>query len=109
MTGMLRKVAISTVAALTLGAGVTATAAPSAAQGLRAPGWHGGGWHGGGWRGAYWRGGYWGGYWGGPVAAVVLGASRWARSPGRPTLTGRAIMAGAMCKTNRPMTAGAIL
>jgi hypothetical protein len=68
MTGMLRKVAISTVAALTLGAGVTATATPSAAQG-----WHGPGWHGGGWHGAYWRGGYWGGGWGGPVAAGVLG------------------------------------
>jgi hypothetical protein len=54
MTSMLRKVAISTIAALTLGAGITATATPSTAAG-----WHGHGWHGGGWHGGYWRGGRW--------------------------------------------------
>jgi len=60
MTSMLRKAAISAVAALTLGAGVTTTATPSMAQG-----WQGHGWHGGGWRGGYWRGGRWyGGGWG---------------------------------------------
>src|SRR3984893_19444210 len=52
MTSMLRKAAIGAVAALTLGAGVTATTTPSMAQG-----WHGHGWHGGGWHGGYWRGG----------------------------------------------------
>jgi hypothetical protein len=51
MTCMLRNAAISAVAALTLGAGVTTTATPSMAQG-----WQGHGWHGGGWRGGYWRG-----------------------------------------------------
>ena len=49
MTRMLRKAAIGASAALTLGAGIAATATPSMAQG-----WHGGGW-------------------GGPVAAGVLG------------------------------------
>jgi hypothetical protein len=64
---MLRKATIGAVAALTLGAGVTATATPSMAQG-----WHGGGWYGG--RGYGWGGGYYGGGWGGPVAAgVVIG------------------------------------
>ena len=53
MTTKLRKAAISTIAALTLGAGVTATATPSAVQG-----WHGHGWHGGGLHGGYWRGGH---------------------------------------------------
>ena len=69
MTSMLRKGAIGAIAALTLGASITAT--PSAAQGWHGYGWHGG-WHGGGWgrhRG-YWGGG-WG--WGGPVAAGVIG------------------------------------
>src|ERR1700731_4619789 len=68
MTCMLRNAAISAVAALTVGAGVTTTATPSMAQG-----WQGHGWHGGGWRGGYWRGGRWyGGGWGGPVAAGGL-------------------------------------
>jgi hypothetical protein len=70
MTSMLRKAAISTIAALTLGAGISATATPSMAQG-----WHGHGWH-GGWRGGRgygWGGGYYGGGWGGPVAAGVIG------------------------------------
>jgi hypothetical protein len=71
MTSMLRKAAISTIAALTLGAGITATATPSMAGGWHGHGWHGGGWHGGGWHGGYWHGGGWG--WGGPVAAGVLG------------------------------------
>jgi hypothetical protein len=72
MSSMLRKVGIAAVAALTMGAGVTATATPSAAQGWYGHGWHGGGWHGGGWG---WRRGYWGGGWGwgGPVAAGVIG------------------------------------
>jgi hypothetical protein len=52
----LKKTALAAMAALTLGAGVAATATPAAAQ------WHGGGW-GGGWHGGY----------GGPVAAGVLG------------------------------------
>jgi hypothetical protein len=47
MTTKLRKAAISTIA-VTLGAGVTATATPSAAQGWHGHGWHGHGWHGGG-------------------------------------------------------------
>jgi hypothetical protein len=64
MTSMLRKAAISAIAALTLGAGITATATPSMAAGWRGHRWHGG----------YWRGGRWyGGGWGGPVAAGVLG------------------------------------
>jgi len=66
MTSKLRKAAISTIAALILGAGITATATPSMAEG-----WHGHGWHGGYWHGGYWHGGGWG--WGGPVAAGVLG------------------------------------
>jgi len=70
MTGMLRKAAIGGVAALTLGAGVIATATPSMAQGWHGHGWHGGGWRGGGWG---WHRGYWGGGWGGPVAAGVIG------------------------------------
>jgi hypothetical protein len=69
MTSMLRKAAISAVAALTLGAGVTATATPSMAQGWHRHGWHGD-WRGGGWG---WHRGYWGGGWGGPVAAGVIG------------------------------------
>jgi hypothetical protein len=76
----LRKAAIGAVAALTLGAGVTATATPSLAQGWHGHSWHGGGWRGGG-RGGYWRGGrgygwgggYYGGGWGAPVAAGVIG------------------------------------
>ena len=67
MTTKLRKAAISTIA-VTLGAGVTATATPSAAQGWHGHGWHGPGWHGGGLHGGYWRGGRWyGGGWGGPA------------------------------------------
>src|SRR6202011_4791051 len=59
----LRKAAIGAVAALALGAGVTATATPSMAQGWHGHSWHGDGWRGGG-RGGYWRGGR--GYgWGG--------------------------------------------
>jgi hypothetical protein len=80
MTSMLRKAAIGAVAALTLGAGITATATPSMAHGWHGHGWHGGGWRGGG-HGVYWRGGrgygwgggYYGGGWGGPVAAGVIG------------------------------------
>ena len=71
MTSMLRKAAIGAVATLTLGAGVTATATPSIAQGWHGDGWHGGGWYGG--RGYGWGGGYYGGGWGGPVAAGVIG------------------------------------
>jgi hypothetical protein len=112
MTSMLRKAAISTIAALTLGAGITATATPSMAASWHGHGRHGGGWHGGGLHGGYWRGGRWyGGGWGGGRSrrAILSAASRSARSPDRPMPTGRAIMAGAMCKTGRPMTAGAIL
>jgi hypothetical protein len=76
MTSMLRKAAIGAIAALTLSAGITATATPAAAQGWHGYGWHGygwhGGWHGGGWgwrRGWGWSDG-WG--WGGPVAAGVI-------------------------------------
>jgi hypothetical protein len=68
MTSTLRKTAIGALAALTLGAGVTATATPSAAQG-----WRGGyRWNAGYWHGGYWRGGYYG--WGAaPVVAGVIG------------------------------------
>jgi len=53
MTSKLRKAAIGALAALTLGAGVTATATPSAAQGWRS----GYRWNAGYWHGGYWRGG----------------------------------------------------
>src|ERR1700730_1154250 len=66
MTSKLRKAAIGALAALTLGAGITATATPSAAQGWRGGRWHAGYWH----RGYGWHGGY---GWGGPVAAGVIG------------------------------------
>jgi hypothetical protein len=100
MTSMLRKAAISAIAALTLGAGITATATPSMAAGWRGHRWHGG----------YWRGGRWyGGGWADRSRRASSAASRSARLPDRPMLTGRAIMAGAMCKISRPMTAGAIL
>ncbi len=63
MTSKLKKAAIGALAALTLGAGVTAAATPSAAQGWRS----GYRWHAG-----YWRGGYYG--WGAaPVVAGVIG------------------------------------
>ena len=61
MTSMLRKAAISTIAALTLGAGITATATPSAAQG-----WYGHRRHHG-----YSHRGY--NDWGGAAAAGILG------------------------------------
>ena len=68
MTSKLRKAAIGALAALTLGAGVTATATPSAAQGWRS----GYRWNAGYWHGGYWRGGYYG--WGAaPVVAGVIG------------------------------------
>lgn len=64
MTTKLRKAVISTIAALTLGAGVTATATPSAAQGWHGHRWHGHGWHGHDWHGHDWHGGgLHGGYW----------------------------------------------
>jgi hypothetical protein len=68
MTNRLRKATIGALAALTLGAGVTATATPSAAQGWRGGyRWHTGYWHPGyGWRNRYYG-------WGGPVAAGVIG------------------------------------
>ena len=74
MTTKLRKAVISTIAALTLGAGVTATATPSAAQGWHGHGWHGHGWHGHDCTAAIGAADRWyGGGWGGPVAAGVLG------------------------------------
>lgn len=71
MTGMARKAAVGALVALTLGAGMTATAMPVLAQGWHGHGWHGGGWHGGYWNGGQWYGGGWG--WGGPAAAGVIG------------------------------------
>jgi hypothetical protein len=63
----LRKAAIGALATLTLGAGLTATATPSAAQGWRGGyRWHNGYWY----RGYGWRGGY---GWGAPVAAGIIG------------------------------------
>jgi hypothetical protein len=61
MNNMLKKSAIGALAALTLGAAITATVTPSAAQG---------------WRHGYHRG--YGGYgrhrgWGGPAAAGIIG------------------------------------
>ncbi len=106
MTTKLRKAAISTIAALTLGAGVTATATPSAVQGWHGHGWHGGGLHGGYWRGGRWYGGGWGG---GRSRRASLAASRSARSPDRPMPTGRPITAAAIGRTSQPMTTGAIL
>jgi hypothetical protein len=67
MTSKLRKAAIGALAALTLGADVTATVTPSAAQGWRS----GHRWHAG-----YWRGGYYG--WG--AAPVVAGGHRRSRT-----------------------------
>jgi hypothetical protein len=63
MTSKLRKAAIGALAVLTLGAGVMATATPSAAQG-----WRGGyRWHTGNWYRGYYG-------WGAPVvAAGVIG------------------------------------
>jgi len=45
----MRKIVTATMAALTLGGAVAATAFP--AEAYPHDGWHGGGWHGGGWRG----------------------------------------------------------
>lgn len=76
MTTMLRKAAISTIAAAALATGITATATPSSAAGWHGGyGWRGRGWHGGhGWYGGGRGGGWYGGYgWGAPVAAGVLG------------------------------------
>jgi hypothetical protein len=67
MTSKLRKAGIGALAALTLGAGLTATATPSAAHGWRGGyRWHNGYWY----RGYGWRGGY---GWGAPVAAGIIG------------------------------------
>jgi hypothetical protein len=58
---MLRKLALTLVAAASLGAAALAPTSASA--------WYGGGWHGGGWHGG-WHGGGWGGprfFVGGPV------------------------------------------
>jgi len=67
---MLRKVALTLVAAASLGAAALAPTSASAFHG----GWHGGGWHGGGWHGGWHRG--WGGprfFVGGPVYAGGYG------------------------------------
>jgi hypothetical protein len=109
MTCILRNAAISAVAALTLGAGVTTTATPSMAQGWQGHGWHGGGWRGGGWRGGYWRGGRWyGGGWGGPVAAGVLGGLALGALAGSAYAYGPAYY-GRCYWPSQPTTAGAIL
>jgi hypothetical protein len=66
MTSKLRKAGIGALAALTLGAGLTATATPSASQGWRGYRWHNGYWYRGyGWRGGYGRGA--------PVATGIIG------------------------------------
>jgi len=68
MTIRLKKAALSALAALTLGAAVTVTATPSAAQNWRGTyRWHAGYWYGGN----GWGGGFYG--WGVPVAAAVIG------------------------------------
>jgi hypothetical protein len=91
MTSKLRKAAIGALAALTLGAGVTAAATPSAAQG---------------WRGGYrWHTGYWHrGYgWGGPVAAGVIGGLALGALAGSAYAYGPAYYGGGCYWQNRPV------
>jgi len=103
MTIRLKKAALSALAALTLGAAVTVTATPSAAQNWRGTyRWHAGYWYGGN----GWGGGFYG--WASRSQRPSLAASRSAPSPHRPIRMVRFIMAAAIGRTGLFMTAGAI-
>jgi hypothetical protein len=99
MTTKLRKAAVGALAALTIGAGLAATATPSAAQGWRGGGgyrWHTGYWH----RGYGWGGGY---GWGEPLAVGAIGGFTLGALTGAAYAYGPAYYGGGCYLQNRPV------